>query len=142
MLPAILPGDTLEIHRRAFGQIRTGDVVLATTHGHLCTHRVAREEVRCGRRVLITRGDALLMEDGQPVGEGDFLGCVEFVVRRGQRFRPEMNTDLIHYALRALLRRSSYAKSFFVRLNFLQNLLANHFAARPLTIGETVARHS
>jgi signal peptidase I len=142
MLPAVFPGDTLEIHRRHFGQIRTGDVVLATNQGHLCTHRVAREEIRCGRRVFITRGDAVPREDEQPISEDEFLGRVEFVVRRGRRLRPEMSGNWFHCALRAILTRSSCAKSFVVRVNFLQNLLANNFGARPLTIDETVARHS
>lgn len=142
MLPAIFPGDTLEIRKRDFEQIRVGDVVLSTNKGRLCTHRVAREEIRSGRRVLITRGDALLSDDEQLVGQGEFLGCVEFVVRRGRCSRPTINDNRLQSVFCVVLRRSNHAKSFLVRLNTLVNLLANNFAARPLTIDKIVARHS
>lgn len=142
MLPAIFPGDTLEIHARSFGEVRTCDVVLAKNEDLLYTHRVVREELRCGKRVLITRGDAVRFEDQQTVGEDEFLGCVEVVVRRGRRFRPESGVARFHSALRFVLSRSMHARTSAVRFNSLLNLLAKHFAARPLTVGEPLARRS
>lgn len=142
MLPSIFPADTLEIRARNFDEVRAGDVVLAMNGDQLYTHRVVREELRCGERVFITRGDALRFEDRQPVGRNDFLGCVELVVRRGRRFPPQLNRNPFHSGLRLLLRHSIAARAFVVRFNLLLNLLAENFAARPLTIDETVARHS
>jgi signal peptidase I len=142
MLPSIFPGDVLEIRTREFDKVRVGHVVLAMNGGHLCTHRVVREEVRCGERVLVTRGDALRFEDRQVVSAHEFLGCVELVVRRGRRFRPHLNGNRFHSALRLAVSRSSHARNFVVRFNSLLNFLAKTLAARPLTIAEPVARHS
>lgn len=142
MLPAIFPGDTLEIHARSFGEVRTGDVVLAKNEDLLYTHRVVREELRCGKRVLITRGDAVRFDDQQIVSEDEFLGCVEIVVRRGRRFRPEPPGNPFQSAIGILLGRSSHARVLLVRFNSLLNFLAKHFAARPLTLGEPLARRS
>lgn len=140
MLPSIFPADTLEIRARNFDEARAGDVVLAMNGDQLYTHRVVREELRCGKRVLITRGDALRFDDQQPVSKDEFLGCVEFVVRRGRRFRPEPSANRFHSAFGIVLRRSSHAKAWLVRFNSLLNLLAKDFAARPLMVGDPLAR--
>jgi hypothetical protein len=89
MFPSIRPGDTLEIRRVAFEAVSAGDVILALNGACLCTHRVEREEFRSGRRVLITSGDALPFEDAEPVGEDEFLGRVDYIVREGKRFPPK-----------------------------------------------------
>jgi hypothetical protein len=119
MLPTIFPGDTLEIRRRHFEQLKPGDVALAMNGGHLCTHRVVREEIRSGRRVLITRGDALRREDEQPVSCEEFVGCVEGVIRRGLRFRPQMSEGYLHSALRGVLRRSGNMTLLLLHLHSL-----------------------
>lgn len=142
MLPAIYPGDALEIHARNFEQVRAGEVVLVKNEGLLYTHRVVREELRRGERVLITRGDALRFNDGQPISSDEFLGCVEFVVRRGQRFRPEPRRTLFYAALHFLIRRSGRVRSLLVRFNSLLNFLSKNLTAAPLTVGEPFARRS
>ena len=119
MLPTIFPGDTLEIRPQRFEQVNTGDIVLASSHGNPCAHRVVREEFRYGRRVLFTRGDALPFEDAQPVKEADFLGVVAFILRRGRRFRPALSSSPSHTVLRALLRRSAIFTDLVLRLHSL-----------------------
>jgi len=103
MIPNILPGDTLEISRVSFDAVCAGDVILAGDRDRLWAHRVLREEFRSKRRVLITRGDALRVEDA-PVGEAEFLGRVDFVIRGQRRFRPEIGRLAPLFA--ALLRGS------------------------------------
>lgn len=106
MLPTIFPGDTLEIRRQRFENATAGDIVLAVIRGHLCTHRVVRQEFRLGRRVLITRGDSLPLEDPDPVTADRFLGSVEFIVRRDRRFRPGKSRAALGPILQKILQHS------------------------------------
>ncbi len=117
MLPTIFPGDTLEIRQQYFEHATLGDVVLAMNRGHLCTHRVVREEFRANRRVLITRGDSLSFEDPDPVREEEFLGRVEFVIRRGRRFRTEMRHGCVSSAVQAMLQQSSNLRTGVLRFH-------------------------
>ncbi|MGH9736249.1 MAG: hypothetical protein ACRD8A_16880 [Candidatus Acidiferrales bacterium] len=119
MLPTIFPGDGLKIRKQRFEQAKAGDVVLAINRGHLCTHRVVREELRPGGRVLITRGDSLPFEDPDPVRKEDFLGSVEFVVRRDRRFCPEAGHGVVRSILRMLLQRSTSLRNSLLRVHFL-----------------------
>lgn len=106
MLPTIFPGDTLEIRTRRFENATAGDIALVIIRGHLCTHRVVREEFRLGRRVLITRGDSLPIDDPDPVREEHFLGSVEFIVRRDRRFRPGKSRAGLGTILQTILQHS------------------------------------
>src|SRR5437763_11389848 len=83
MLPAIWPGDILDIRRCRIGVVRTGEIALFECYGRLVAHRVI------GRQgsALITQGDTLPAPDPQ-VTEAELLGTV-FMIRRGRRqFRP------------------------------------------------------
>ena len=123
MLPTIFPGDVLGIRKQDFEDASAGDVVLAVNRGRLCTHRVVREEFRSGRRVLITRGDSLPSEDPDPVREEDFLGSVEFIVRRSRRFRPETGHGRLISVLRTMLQRSQALRGSVLRFHSLLSLI-------------------
>jgi hypothetical protein len=118
MLPTIFPGDTLEIRSAAFDDVRVGDIVLALNGDHLCTHRVVREEVRTERRVLITSGDALPFEDPRPVSENEFLGCVDHIVRGGERFKPETARSAWHALIAGALQHLNSTFARFPQLSW------------------------
>jgi len=103
MLPSIWPGDVIEVHRQAAGQISPGDVVLLRRDGGFIVHRVVEcanlpldsgqtrrraHDVRAAprqgsTRLLSTRGDRLKALD-PPVAAGDLLGRVTSVERSGR----------------------------------------------------------
>lgn len=76
MLPAIRPGDILEVRERRAAGVRAGSVVLFERDGRLFAHRVVRRE---GVR-LVTRGDALEHEDAA-IGDAELLGEIVGVER-------------------------------------------------------------
>jgi signal peptidase I len=135
MLPTIFPGDTLEIRSGRFDDVRVGDVVLTRNGDHLCTHRVVREEVQAGRRVLITAGDALPFEDPQPIRENQFLGRVDHIVRGGARFKPEAARAAWRFLLARVLRHSSRRGARFLRLCGLSGLTTRPVSSLSLTGG-------
>jgi len=89
MLPAIWPGDILEVHRQSMEEVSPGDVVLFTRRGGFAAHRVMKKTGRPGRRLLITHGDALPAPD-EPVSPRELLGRVSAVLRGGRRLEPRL----------------------------------------------------
>jgi signal peptidase I len=86
MEPAIRARDILVIAGCTIDDLRPRDVVLFVRDGRLFAHRVLEIDVRSGRRVLRTRGDAIWNADA-PVDAAAVLGRVLKVGRRGV-FRP------------------------------------------------------
>lgn len=128
MLPAIFPGDTLEIRRIAFDHARVGDIALVACAGCTFAHRIVREEFPSGRRLLVTHGDAMESEDCTPVSEKEFLGCVECIVRSGRRVQPEINNSAFATVLRTILRRWPRTRAAMVRLHSLRERFARGLA--------------
>ena len=89
MLPAIWPGDVLEVHRQAASEISLGDVVLFARHGGFAAHRVVEKVTGPERTLLITRGDALRAAD-PPVSPEELLGRVTAILRGGRRLDPHL----------------------------------------------------
>ena len=89
MLPAIRPGDMLEVQRQSMEAILPGDVVLFTRHGGFAAHRVAEKAGEPDRPLLITRGDALHAPDA-PVRPEELLGRVTAILRGGRRLAPRL----------------------------------------------------
>ena len=110
MLPAIRPGDILEVRSRRAVDVHSGSVVLFQSGGRLFAHRV----VQCDGAFLVTRGDALDHRDAA-IGEAQLLGEVVAVERRGRPVaaRP---TALARTAA-FLFRRSALAARVFMRLS-------------------------
>jgi signal peptidase I len=113
MEPAIRPRDILLVCRCRADDLRSRDVVLFARDGRLIAHRLIDVGIRAGRRVLVTRGDALWTPDA-PIDAGDLLGRVVAVGRRGVFRAPAACTPLArarglaaseYTAIRARLRR-------------------------------------
>jgi signal peptidase I len=93
MQPAIHPRDILVVAGCRVDDVRPRDVVLFARDGRLIAHRLLDVGIRAGRRVLVTRGDALWTPDA-PVDAGDLLGRVVAVGRRGVFRAPAACTPL------------------------------------------------
>lgn len=89
MLPAIWPGDILEVHRQSAAEISPGDVVLFARRGGFAAHRVVEKVGGPERTLLITRGDALRAPDS-PISPEELLGRVTDVLRGGRRLEPRL----------------------------------------------------
>jgi signal peptidase I len=93
MEPAIQPRDILVVAGCRVDDLRPRDVVLFARDGRLIAHRLIDVGVRAGRRLLVTRGDAIWSADA-PVDAGDLLGRVVAVGRRGVFRAPAACTPL------------------------------------------------
>jgi hypothetical protein len=87
MLPAIWPGDVLEVRRQDATEICLGEVILFERDGRLFAHRVVEKVGGPERTLLITQGDGLRAPE-PPVGPEELLGRVTAVVRGGRRIDP------------------------------------------------------
>ena len=93
MQPAIHPRDIVVVAGCRIDDLRPRDVVLFVRDGRLVAHRLIEVGIRAGRRVLVTRGDAIWTADA-PVDAGDLLGRVVAVGRRGVFRAPAACTPL------------------------------------------------
>jgi hypothetical protein len=107
MLPAICPGDEVEIQSCESGECAFGDVVAFSRDGRLFVHRVIGRDSGGN---LLTQGDALLAPDA-PVCAEEYLGKVTDVQRNGQAVL--MKTSWRQRAAAALFRRSGTCASVF-----------------------------
>lgn len=116
MLPAVWPGDTLELERTARSELSAGDIVLFTRHRRLFAHRVTASSGNAIR----TRGDA--MSRPEPVvTEDQLLGRVSSIVRDGRRIPPRRNLTLSQRALAGVVRSSDFGARVIVAMrHFLQ----------------------
>jgi len=123
MLPAIFPGDILMIRRDPIGRIRQGHTVLSLRAGLFCAHRVVRIENRSTAVRLITRGDALAMED-PAVSEDEYLGRV-IGLHRGRKQREISDRpNLESCVFGCLLRRSDFLTISLMRWHSLRMRLS------------------
>ena len=90
MLPAIWPGDVLEVRRQGVGQVQPGDVVLFRRDGRLVVHRVVERFDRQGGNLLVTRGDRQRATDS-PISNDELLGRVTEIFRGNRRKVPRLN---------------------------------------------------
>jgi signal peptidase len=128
MLPAIFPGDILLVRREPIGRIRRGDIVLSSRAGRFYAHRVARIENHGAAVRLITRGDALTMED-PAVSEDEYLGRVTRLARGRAQIElsatPSLESGLFGWALR----HSDFLANSLMRWHSLHMRLTGNVAA-------------
>jgi len=118
MLPAIFPGDILLVRREPMGSIRAGHTVLSFRAGQFCAHRVVRVEKGGAAVRLITRGDALRMED-PAVSEDEYLGLVT-ELSRGRAHRQAIHDPSVASRVFAgVLRRSDFLATSLMRWHSL-----------------------
>lgn len=104
MLPALWPGDVLDVRRSAV--IRPGDLVVFQRYGRLITHRV----VACTSDLVTTKGDRLRYPD-EPVTASEILGRVVGVERCGKPAKTNQRRMLSW-----LLSRSEFGTRVVLRL--------------------------
>jgi hypothetical protein len=83
MLPAISPGDVVDVEACPIDQFRTGDIVVLMSSNGLVAHRL----VSSGHQAAVTRGDALWRSD-PPISMARLLGRVTRVARNGSSRSP------------------------------------------------------
>ena len=88
MLPAIWPGDVLEVRRQDATEICLGEVILFEREGRLFAHRVVEKVGGPERTLLITQGDGLRAPE-PPVAPEELLGRVTAIVRGRRRIDPQ-----------------------------------------------------
>lgn len=115
MLPAIRPGDILQIRKCRTEETGPGDIVLFTRHRRLFAHRVV---ARAGAG-LVTQGDAIAVPDPS-VSASELLGKVTHVSRRGASIRNHSELTISGRLTAAFLRRSAIAVRVFTRLHGLR----------------------
>jgi signal peptidase I len=108
MMPAVWPGDVIQVRRSESASLRAGQIVLARCQGRLVAHRI----VRVDGDLLITRGDTLAEED-PPVREADVLGRIVCLLRNGRVIYPEPSFALGMCS--AILRRSDFCLRMLLR---------------------------
>ncbi len=112
MVPAIWPGDRIEVSPAGDAPVAEGQVALFSRDGRLFAHRIVRiVGSLAGAAQFITRGDALAACD-PPVPRSEVLGYVSAVVRDGRRIpmasqAPSRSARMLSFAIRnsGLVRR-------------------------------------
>ena len=84
MLPAVLPGDVLNVRRCDLAGLNSGQILLFRRDGILTAHRIHHLD---GNRI-VTRGDSLAFFD-PPVEAAAVVGRVTSISRGGRTVDPE-----------------------------------------------------
>jgi hypothetical protein len=127
MLPALWPGDVLDIERTDGGEIGGGDIVLRERSGQLFAHRVVAAWGSGRRRMVVTQGDSIPHAD-QPFRASELLGRVEVVVRAGHEIPPS-HPGAFGLAASWLFRRSDPVR----RISLALHARYRRLATRKLT---------
>jgi hypothetical protein len=112
MLPAIWPGDTLELEPAKRSELSSGEIVLFSRNRHLFAHRI----VKTSGSAVFTRGDALRYTD-PVVAEKELLGRVVGIVRDGKRIQPKRKLSVAQRAVAGIVRSSDLAARVVVGIH-------------------------
>lgn len=115
MLPAIRPGDTIEVERTHPREIAPGEIVLYARDGRFFAHRVVRRSQTAQGTLLVTQGDRLQAADA-PVSACELLGRVTFIERGRRRVPPRARIGSLEKAVGRILRLSDRATGLYLRL--------------------------
>jgi signal peptidase I len=118
MLPAIWPGDTLEIERANPNALLEGDIAMFTTEHRFVAHRVVVKDC-AGNSKLQTQGDAVSHPDS-PVAASNLIGKVSSIVRNGKRLEPRRQLSLSERAVATVFRHSEIAARVVVGIHGLR----------------------
>ncbi len=111
MLPVIRPGDILVVHRRELHEVRQGEIAFFFCYDRMAVHRVVLKSPA----LLITQGDTHFSPD-PPVTAENLLGVVVFIDRNGKVFAPAPRPSFVSRWTAAVLRRSDFAVSVWLRV--------------------------
>ena len=109
MLPALRPGDEVELRSTPSGNINPGDIIAFRRNERLFVHRVIGRDPDG----LLTQGDALRHADA-PVSSDQFLGVVVSVLRKGEQVR--LQPSFAARASATLFSRCRMCAALFVKL--------------------------
>lgn len=112
MLPAIWPGDTLELERTGRNELSSGDIVLFRRNRRLFAHRV----VTSAANTVTTRGDAMAQAD-PAVTDDQVLGRVAYIVRDGKCIEPSKSLSLSQRAVAGVARSSGLGARVIVGIH-------------------------
>jgi len=121
MLPALWPGDVVEVVAHSLPSIRPGEVILISREGRLYVHRF----VACsGADAFVARGDS--MPHADPLYESSaLLGRIEGVVRKGRAVSTPIAPRFRHRALGYLICRFSLARRLALKFHHWSNALSS-----------------
>lgn len=119
MLPALWPGDLVDVRLWTADDLRIGAIVVFERERRLVVHRIRGVLERAPARVLITRGDAQCNID-PPVPLPNLLGVVETVRRSGARHVPRRRPHVAAVGMAWLVRRSEWVRRVSLRLYLLR----------------------
>jgi len=115
MLPALWPGDILNIRSCNFEQTQCGELVLYSRDERFFVHRVVRKLHSSRERLLITRGDCMSQDD-PAVPETNLLGRVIAIDRHDTILSPTNRPSLVHRISANALQRSEVFRNGVMRL--------------------------
>ena len=122
MLPAIWPGDTLELEHTTGTEISEGEIVLFGRDRRLFAHRV----LKTSENTIVTRGDARPRVD-PVVAEDQLLGRVAYIVRDGKCIQPSRRLSVSQRAVATVVRSSDFAARVVVGIHgLLHNKAPQH----------------
>jgi len=80
MVPTLHRGDIIVVHKVSIDNIRAGDIIAFYGMGGIVTHRVYKIEIKDSEKIFVTKGDANLAPDPEPVKPENVIGKVAFVI--------------------------------------------------------------
>jgi signal peptidase I len=118
MVPTILPGDLVSIHRACLNDISPGEIVLFLQMGRLFVHRVVDRKVITAasgpeEQCLITRGDRQRHTD-PPVSSTELVGRVVSVERENRKV--ELPANGSNRLIVRVLQSSDRVTSLYLRV--------------------------
>lgn len=125
MIPAVWPGDILQVRSASINEIAVGELVLFSRNSSLCAHRVL---CKIGPD-LVTGGDSLPVADS-PITQAEFLGRVIALSRNGKEIRVQPTLSLPMHILSWLLRRSACLLRCYIRCHRVMARLRTRFSPR------------
>ena len=118
MVPSVLPGDLVLVHRANMEEISAGEIVLFVQLGRLFVHRVVGRKIMAAADsheecFLITRGDRQRNNDA-PVSSSELLGRVVSIERDDRKI--ELLQNKINRFVARLLQSSDRVTSLYLFL--------------------------
>jgi signal peptidase I len=118
MVPSVLPGDLVLVHRANMEEISTSEIVLFLQMGRLFVHRVVDRKIMAAadgheESFLITRGDRQRDHDA-PVSSSELLGRVVSIERDHRKI--ELVPNKVNRFVARLLQTSDRVTSLYLLL--------------------------
>jgi signal peptidase I len=109
MLPAIWPGDVLELERAKHSELSQGQIILFSRDRRLFVHRIWKAV----GSTIVTRGDAIPHLD-PVVTDQELLGRVAYIERHGKSIQPSTRLSFWQKVVAGLVRSSDFAARVIV----------------------------